>query len=32
MFIGWLIRGREDRPQPFAELPDDTSPQKLTGR
>jgi hypothetical protein len=30
-FIGWLIRGREDRPQPVAELPGDTSRQKLTG-
>ena len=29
-FIGWLIRGREDRPQPVAELPGDTSRQKLT--
>jgi hypothetical protein len=29
-FIEWLIRGREDRPQPFAELPGDTSLQKLT--
>lgn len=29
-FIGWLIRGREDRPQPIAELPGDTSRQKLT--
>ncbi|WP_243639480.1 FUSC family protein [Streptacidiphilus pinicola] len=29
-FIGWLIRGREDRPQPIAELPGDTSPRKLT--
>jgi len=30
-FIGWLIRRREDRPQPIAELPGDTSRQKLTG-
>jgi Fusaric acid resistance protein-like len=30
MFIGWLIRRREDRPQPFQELPGDTSRQKLT--
>jgi Fusaric acid resistance protein-like len=29
-FIGWLIRRREDRPQPIAELPGDTSRQKLT--
>jgi Fusaric acid resistance protein-like len=29
-FIGWLIRGRKDAPQPIAELPGDTSPQKLT--
>jgi hypothetical protein len=29
-FIEWLIRGREDRPQPVAELPGDTSRQKLT--
>ena len=29
-FIGWLIRGREDRPQPVAELPGDTSRRKLT--
>jgi hypothetical protein len=29
-FIGWLIRGREDRPQPVAELPGDTSRQTLT--
>jgi hypothetical protein len=29
-FIVWLIRGREDRPQPMAELPGDNSPQKLT--
>jgi len=29
-FIGWLVRGRQDRPQPVAELPGDTSRQKLT--
>ncbi|KUJ65580.1 hypothetical protein ACZ90_46585 [Streptomyces albus subsp. albus] len=29
-FIWWLIRGREDRPQPIAELPGDTSRTKLT--
>ncbi len=29
-FIGWLIRRREDRPQPVAELPGDTSRRKLT--
>ncbi len=29
-FIGWLIHGRKDRPQPFAELPGDTAPRKLT--
>jgi hypothetical protein len=29
-FIGWLIRGRQDRPQPVAELPGDTSRRKLT--
>ena len=29
-FIGWLIRGRQDRPQPVAELPGDTTPQKMT--
>ena len=29
-FIAWLVRGREDRPQPVAELPGDTSRQKLT--
>jgi Fusaric acid resistance protein-like len=28
-FIGWLIRGRPDRPQPIAELPGDTSRRKL---
>ncbi len=29
-FVAWLIRGREDRPQPVAELPGDTSRRKLT--
>jgi hypothetical protein len=29
-FIEWLIRSREDRPQPVAELPGDTSRQTLT--
>ena len=29
-FLWWLIRKREDRPQPVAELPGDTSRQKLT--
>ncbi|MYS86593.1 FUSC family protein [Embleya scabrispora] len=29
-FIAWLIRGREDQPQPIAELPGDTSHRKLT--
>jgi hypothetical protein len=29
-FLGWLIRGRRDRPQPVAELPGDTSRQKMT--
>jgi hypothetical protein len=29
-FVAWLIRGRQDRPQPFAELPGDTSRRKLT--
>jgi fusaric acid resistance family protein len=29
-FIAWLVRGREARPQPVAELPGDTSRQKLT--
>jgi hypothetical protein len=29
-FIVWLIRGREDRPQPWPELPGDNSPRKLT--
>lgn len=30
-FAGWLLRGREDRPQPVAELPGDTARQPLTG-
>ncbi len=30
-FVEWLMRGRPVRPQPFAELPGDTSRQKLTG-
>jgi|SRR5579875_521074 hypothetical protein len=30
-FVAWLIRGREDMPQPIAELPGDTSRRKLTG-
>src|SRR5271166_2419447 len=29
-FIAWLVRGREDRPQPVAELPGDTARHKLT--
>ena len=29
-FIGWLIRGREDQPQPVAEMPGDISRQPLT--
>ena len=29
-FIAWLIRGREDRPEPFAEMPGDTSRHPLT--
>ncbi|MFJ3985969.1 FUSC family protein [Streptomyces fungicidicus] len=28
--IGWLIRGRAERPRPIAELPGDTSRRKLT--
>jgi hypothetical protein len=28
--IGWLIRGRPDRPQPIAELPGDTSRRKMS--
>jgi hypothetical protein len=29
-FIAWLVRGRQDRPEPFAEMPGDTSRQPLT--
>jgi hypothetical protein len=29
-FAAWLIRGRQDRPQPVAELPGDTSRRTLT--
>jgi fusaric acid resistance family protein len=29
-FVAWLIRGRQDRPEPVAELPGDTSRRKLT--
>ncbi|QKZ19949.1 FUSC family protein [Streptomyces chartreusis] len=29
-FLWWLIRGRADLPQPFSELPGDTSRRKLT--
>ena len=29
-FVGWVIQGREDRPQPFPELPGDTSRRSLT--
>ncbi|MFD3924170.1 FUSC family protein [Streptomyces sp. NPDC058595] len=29
-FVEWLVRGREDRPQPLAELPGGTSRQRLT--
>ncbi|MCX5060570.1 hypothetical protein OOK12_26820 [Streptomyces sp. NBC_00452] len=29
-FVGWLIRGREDRPPMMAEIPGDTSRRKLT--
>jgi Fusaric acid resistance protein-like len=29
-FIAWLILGRQDQPQPIAEIPGDTSPRKLT--
>jgi hypothetical protein len=29
-FIGWLIRGRREQPQPIAELPGDTSRRSLT--
>ena len=28
-FVAWLIRGRQDRPQPVAELPGDTSRREL---
>ena len=30
-FVAWLIRGRQDQPQPVAELPGGTSRRKLTG-
>jgi len=29
-FIAWLISGRQDQPQPIAEIPGDTSRRKLT--
>ena len=29
-FVAWLIRGRHELPQPFTELPGDTSRRKLT--
>ena len=29
-FIAWLVRGRQDQPEPVAELPGDTSRRKLT--
>ena len=29
-FIAWMVRGRQDRPEPFAEIPGDTSRRKLT--
>ncbi|MEU2626616.1 FUSC family protein [Kitasatospora sp. NPDC007106] len=29
-FVEWLIRGRRDLPQPFVEIPGDTSHKKLT--
>ena len=29
-FIAWLVRGRQDRPEPFAEIPGDASRRKLT--
>ena len=29
-FVGWLMQGRADRPQPIADLPGDTSRRKLT--
>jgi hypothetical protein len=28
--VAWWVRGREDRPQPIAEFPGDTSPRPLT--
>jgi len=31
-FIAWLIRGRQDQPEPVAELPGDTTVRKLTGQ
>jgi hypothetical protein len=31
-FVGWLARGRGDRPQPVPEIPGDTSPRPLTRR
>ena len=30
VFIVWLVRGRQDRPEPVAEIPGDTSRRKLT--
>ena len=30
-FIAWLVRGRQDRPEPFTEMPGDTSRHPLTG-
>jgi Fusaric acid resistance protein-like len=29
-FIAWLVRGRQDRPEPFSEMPGDTSRHPLT--
>ena len=29
-FIAWMVRGRQDRPEPFVEIPGDTSRRKLT--
>src|SRR5262249_31361903 len=29
-FAGWVVHGRQDRPQPVAELPGDTTRRKLT--
>jgi hypothetical protein len=29
-FVGWLIGGRKDRPQPIQEIPGDTASRKLT--